>query len=199
MNQIGDILNLGFGLILLWLLFYLGWRPYRVDRVREQLFEIRNELFLYAAAGEISFENLAYRKLRDRINALIRFAETMTFTRVIIFAVEEMRSPNPALVKTQEEWVEAMSVASEANKLKIGELDKRVRNILVSHLIKGSPLLLFVTAPFFIVARLLRSSDSTQKGCPDATFAQNLRVELIEEQAVLAQKEEMYEVAQAGA
>lgn len=197
MNQIGNIINLGIGLILIWILFYAGWRPYRLDRVRQQLFEIRNELFLYAMDGNVAFSDPAYSKLRTRINALIRFAETITFTRVIIFAFQDTLCPNPAFHKQQTEWEASLSRIPLEKRKVLVKFDDRVGKTLAIHLVKGSPLLVAIL-PFYLVARKLKALIDTQQEDPRVTtFARDLRVELLEEQAVLAQKEEMYELAHA--
>ncbi|MEM6470822.1 MAG: hypothetical protein AAF802_14780 [Planctomycetota bacterium] len=59
---------------LTWILVAFLWRDYRVDRLRQNLFAIRDELFDLADANELSFNDPAYGLLRSRINSSIQFA-----------------------------------------------------------------------------------------------------------------------------
>src|SRR5882672_8095868 len=76
-------LHLTLALLLLWVLLFHFWRRYRVDSLRERLFELRGELFDYAAAGDVSFSDPAYTRLRMLMNSMIRFAHRFTTSRVV--------------------------------------------------------------------------------------------------------------------
>src|SRR6266487_2284230 len=102
-------LHSGVGLLLLWVLIFHFWRQYRLDVFRERLFEIRAELFDYAAKGEVRFDDPAYARLRVVMNGMIRFAHKFTFTRVaIVFLLrrrlEKLQPPDPLA-----EWREAVA------------------------------------------------------------------------------------------
>src|ERR1700686_4706562 len=66
-----------FALLYFWLVPSL-----RLDLFRQQLFEVRDELFDYARSGNISFQHPAYRLLRRSANGFIRYAHRLTFFRV---------------------------------------------------------------------------------------------------------------------
>jgi hypothetical protein len=68
----------------LWFVAYYLWRDYRHDSFREDMFSLRDELFLYAANGHIPFDHPAYTILRDRINALLRHGHDLTLTRLTL-------------------------------------------------------------------------------------------------------------------
>ena len=79
---------------LLALLFTLrSWRNYRTDKLREDLFSLRAELFQYADTGAISFDDPLYKKLRMLLNSLIRFAHQISFIRLVVTMVWEKSSP----------------------------------------------------------------------------------------------------------
>jgi hypothetical protein len=53
-----------------------------VDRYRQYLFEVRDDLFIYAAKGQIGFDHRAYKDLRMMLNGSIRFADRIGFIYV---------------------------------------------------------------------------------------------------------------------
>lgn len=72
--------------IILWLLFW-ALPAYRLDRYRQELFEVRDRLFDYAAAGNISFDDAAYGMLRSTINGFMRFAHRMSFCHLVFVVI----------------------------------------------------------------------------------------------------------------
>lgn len=196
MNQIGAVLNFGFGLLLCWVLYYFGWRLYRIDKVRNDLFELRNELFLFAADGHISFNDPAYFSLRRRIEALIRFAHTLCFTRSLIFGILQSRFPIPELEERYRYWSAALERLPAESRKKLQDIHKRVQLAIIKQMLLNSPALFFVAFvawTFDFLKSLVITQESKEEGHEERVviFARNeLRVELIEEQAVLAQQEE---------
>jgi hypothetical protein len=73
-------------LLALWVFIYVFWSDYRLDAFRDHVFSIRQELFLYAAAGNISFDHPAYTMLRYRMNVILRYGHDFTLTRLLIWA-----------------------------------------------------------------------------------------------------------------
>lgn len=59
--------------------FYGPWSRFIVDLVRQNLFEIRDEIFMAAARGRLTFDCEVYCSLRDTLNAMIRFCESFSF------------------------------------------------------------------------------------------------------------------------
>ena len=76
--------------VLAWLLFW-GWPAYRLDRYRQGLFDIRDRLFDYAAAGNIDFDHAAYGTLRITINGFIRHAHRISFCHVVLMSLLNKR------------------------------------------------------------------------------------------------------------
>lgn len=68
-------------LLAFWILWYFAVQPLACDIFRQKLFNLRAELFDYAASGAIDFNSPAYYRLRMRINALIFRAERITLPR----------------------------------------------------------------------------------------------------------------------
>jgi len=188
MNQIGSLLNLCIGLVMLWLTYYFGWRTYRIDNVRHDLFELRNELFIYAAQGGISVDNDAYKSLRRRIEALIRFAHTMSLSRIVIIGLQLKKGPLPALETRQQQWQSALEDLPESSQAKLRDIHDRVTLRIMVQVVTGNVALLaliFLCIPIMALTSFFRSQPK-QDGA--LKVAKDLRVDLIEEQAVLAQE-----------
>jgi hypothetical protein len=190
MSEIGSILLTGVGLILLWLVIYYGWRPYRIDKVRNDLFALRDELFLFAANGGVSFNDPAYRCMRDRLNALIRYAHIITLSRAMLHYFAEQFVPSVYTSGLHKEWLLSLARIPETAREKIKKINDRMAIVLAWQVITGSPFLLLVLTiyvPLRLFIRWLRRDpyESTR-----LSVAKELRVELIEEQALLAQTQE---------
>src|SRR6185437_15030162 len=86
-------------LLLVWITIFVFWRNYRIDKFRDDLFALRNELFDYAAKGGISFDEPAYGILRNTMNGLLRYAERISFTHTLLVSVTQRLRPSPAYEK----------------------------------------------------------------------------------------------------
>lgn len=88
------LVQLSIGLLLICVLYYWVYRPHLRDEFRQKLFAIRDELFDFAADGGIPFEHPAYCTLRADVNRLIRFAERLSLSRVVL-VLFFVRAPFP--------------------------------------------------------------------------------------------------------
>jgi hypothetical protein len=116
-----------------WYCVYYLWRDYRLDAFREDLFAVRDEMFLYAANKSIRFDDRAYTMLRTRINDMLRFGHWFTMTRVIIVLTTHRKidiNLNP--------WEEAMSRLPLGVRKQMEEFDKRVRVAVLQYLVYQS-------------------------------------------------------------
>lgn len=64
---------------LLFLAWFAGVKPAITRTFRQEMFKLRDELFDYMAAGNISADHQAYQLLRHRMNSYIRYADRMNF------------------------------------------------------------------------------------------------------------------------
>jgi hypothetical protein len=87
MSAIVTSSHLAIGLFALWFLYFVCWREHRIDTYRQRLFEVRDDLFDFAASGAIKFSDPAYVTLRDLSNGLIRFGHRLNFTRIVAIAL----------------------------------------------------------------------------------------------------------------
>lgn len=80
------VLSIAVFLILLFSWFSL-WHDLYVDRYRQRLFLIRQELFDQARIGNIPFDSDEYKALVDLLNGTIRFAHVLTPFAVVSIAL----------------------------------------------------------------------------------------------------------------
>jgi hypothetical protein len=93
--QLTVALESAVGLLILWVFVFIFWKDYCLDIFRDHIFTLRDDLFLYAAHGNISFEHPAYRMLRERMNLSLRFAHEFTLTRFFL----ALKLPSSSLLK----------------------------------------------------------------------------------------------------
>jgi len=86
-------------LFVLWFFVYYLWRDYRLDSFREDVFSVRDQMFLYAASGKISFEHPAYTILRERMNIILRYGHVFTLTRLILIRETHAGFKNDAILQ----------------------------------------------------------------------------------------------------
>lgn len=70
----------------LWGYFHFLHREHWIDRTRQRLFRIRDELFDRAAAGEVNFNDDAYRLTRTTLNGMIRYAHELSVLDIVLSA-----------------------------------------------------------------------------------------------------------------
>jgi len=93
---------------IIWLLVRL-WPEHRLDRFRQDVFCLRDELWDYAADGNISFDDPAYRLLRQLMNGFIRYAHHVSFFRVCMsFASHSAMKSTPLPVTWMGKWNKAV-------------------------------------------------------------------------------------------
>lgn len=118
-------------LFALWIAVYYLWPDFRNDTFREDVFSVRDEMFLYAAQGKIGFDDPAYTISRDRMNGLLRHGHELTFTRmVLILATHSMEKPN---VLTR--WEAAVEELPPQTQAKMKEFNVRVVIAVLQHVV----------------------------------------------------------------
>jgi len=137
---------------LLWWLWQL-YRDYNVDRTRQRLFAVRDELFMRAADGDIPMDSDAYRIVRRLANGTIRFCHTLSFTHILMLLQAERTGKlhNNDAVKSMAGAIKALP--ADQRKIVIHAIHD-INSILLNHIARGN-LIVFIVAEFlFILARL---------------------------------------------
>lgn len=136
-------------IFVLWVFYFWFYWQYRVEKTRQELFVIRDELFDYAAAGNIPFNHTAYGLLREMMNSMIRFTHKIDWV-TLIFLLLALRKALPKEGKYYILLKEIENLPDEAKK----EFEKyvfRMNMAVVSHLIKGSIFLMCITIVFALI------------------------------------------------
>ncbi|HWW97254.1 MAG TPA: hypothetical protein VNY74_06145 [Edaphobacter sp.] len=129
---------------------------FRVDVFRQEMFELRDQLFDYAAAGNIAFNHPAYLLLRKLMNGLIRYGHQLTLYRVVMSGLHRKIDGGRPHLKWNHEWEVAVArIGSPQVRSKIMNYHARTIRIATKHLIAGSPTLIFLMAVciFALVAK----------------------------------------------
>ncbi len=188
LEETARVLHLSIGLLLLCFLLFWFWRGYRIDAFRQRLFSLRDELFDYAVNGSVSFDEPAYMMLRNRINGMIRFANRVTFLRLVLTMVAVRVFPKHFVSTNQ--WDQALDSVSSADvRSQLSEFHRRMLVLVGIYLVTGSPILWIASALFLIVDLL---QGMTKKASDLLGYASRVPgLDVIEAQAVDAIEREM--------
>jgi hypothetical protein len=94
----------------------LLYRDYRVDKLRDDLFSLRDELFDYAVSEQL-IDNPGYRRLRNIINSTIQFAHKISFLGLLSYMLLEKLIPEKERrIDPVEEWLRSIDVLPEKQK-----------------------------------------------------------------------------------
>ena len=143
------------GLFLIWGIFYIAFRRYLLDELRQKLFEIRDSVFDFAADGGIGFDDFCYRDLRDDINNLLLFADKLSFMRVLFAYWAGKR--NPATNRLVDQWIQELDRLSPLAKKTLLEARVETWRVMIRYVIKRS-VVLFVLDQALSGASLLSNA-----------------------------------------
>jgi hypothetical protein len=125
-------------LLLLLCCLYFG---YRADNLRDHLFTLRDEMFLYALDHGIA-ETPAHENLRLMMNSLIRYAHRVSLARLMLLEISRrVFKLKPGLPATYIEWVEAVKALPPDEAERLREFHAKAMLLIMTHMITGSPLL----------------------------------------------------------
>jgi hypothetical protein len=114
---------------------------YRADNLRDHLFALRDEMFLYALDHGIA-ETPAHENLRLMMNSLIRYAHRVSLARLMLLEISRrVLKLKPSLPATYIEWVEAVKALPPDEAERMREFHAKAMLLIMTHMITGSPLL----------------------------------------------------------
>jgi len=137
----------------LWVLVFWLYRDYRVDLFRQELFQVRDELFDFAAQGQIPFDHPAYVGLREVFNGYIRFAHRVGILPAALFSrslTDEERVTCEQL-SLHGWWDSELDGLAVPVARRLSDLRDRGEELLERHLILGSPLLTSTVIPAVVL------------------------------------------------
>lgn len=135
-----------------WLAFFV-YQTYRVDKLRQDLFAIRDQLFDEALSGQIKFDDNAYKISRQFVNGMIRFAHRLSIPNMFAFALLMPRSGSAFAKQSILEMFDDEDLKSREMFAKYQEM---VNARIAKHVV-SSPLFVltaFVPVLVFVLAKL---------------------------------------------
>jgi hypothetical protein len=113
---------------------------------------VRDELFDFALAGRIDFEDPAYKLLRQSMNGFIRYAHQLTFFRLMCTLLSwKARGEQPALTWATR-WETALQNTPPEAAKELRRFHSRALGLVVKRLVTGSPVLMLALGIMILVA-----------------------------------------------
>jgi hypothetical protein len=130
----------------IWVILFWLWPAVRLDCFRQQMFEVRDDLFDYAASGKISFGHPAYKLLRQSMNGFIRYGHQVSFFQFIMTWLAWKALEGRNSFKWEREWKSALNSLDAETKKDLRGFYDRAGMHVCKRIILGSPILLVVLA-----------------------------------------------------
>jgi len=128
------IISSGLLLVVCWL-----FSGYRADNLRDRLFTLRDEMFLYALDQGIA-NTPAHENLRLMMNSLIRYAHRVSFVRLLLLDISRRAFKlKPSVPGLYVEWVEAVASLPADPAERMRGFHGKAMLLIVKHMITGSP------------------------------------------------------------
>lgn len=123
----------------------------RLDAFRQSMFAVRDELFDFAADGNVAFDAPAYVLLRQQMNGFIRYAHHLTAFRMLLTVVMHKIARDPESSGWRKEWEKNLALIDDDSvRASLERFHERALMLAVKRLITGSPLLWAVTLAFMV-------------------------------------------------
>jgi hypothetical protein len=131
---------------------------FRLDCFRQSMFTVRDELFDYAAAGNIDFADPAYILLRRQMNGMIRYGHQLTLFRALATTAMKKVAGGQRTLAWRLSWVAALDeIKSEEVRLQMCKFHEESMGIAAKHIIAGS-LVLWLALAFVAMSLLMRGA-----------------------------------------
>jgi hypothetical protein len=147
------------GLIALWIFVYYLWRDYRLDSFRDDVFSIRDQMFVFAANGNITFDHPAYTILRNRMNVLLRYGHAFTLTRLVLIKLTHPLLKNDLM----EKWESAVEQLPVETQVRMKEFNLRLTVSVFQHIVYSSFFRYVMVRPFMFLINPFRMTDMKER------------------------------------
>jgi hypothetical protein len=124
-----------------WIVLFWLWPAVRLDCFRQRMFEVRDELFDYAASGKIAFEHPAYRLLRQSMNGFIRYGHKVSFCQFIMTWLTWKAMEGSESFKWEKKWQAALATLSNETRSDLLQFQQRSTAYVTERIVLGSPVL----------------------------------------------------------
>ena len=155
-NEATLLFNILFAGILIAAFWYLLFqiRNFLTDTFRQEMFTLRDQLFIEASKGLIDFNHPAYGMLRETMNGYLRFSHQISFLScAFVFLLPSTRKDlnNPSL-SFDYRWNRKMKGLPVETKDTLKAYRKEMHKLVLGYLWLTSPLAIFLSIIFLIVA-----------------------------------------------
>ncbi len=141
------IFSSGIGVIALLVFYFWFYKQYRIDRTRQSLFAVRDEMFDYATAGHISFDDPAYILLRQTMNGMIRFTHRVDILTIFGMFLAKLFMPRENDSSFDKLFNKALTnIESREVRQRVFQFYMRMNLIVIAHIVKSSILALVLSA-----------------------------------------------------
>jgi hypothetical protein len=135
-------------------LIYVSTKTYSeqlIDRHRQDLFKLRDELFDYANSGKIGFDHQAYRIMRTMINGGIRFGDRTSLFYFLLVAINHIQHQEDDLLVSdfQSLWDSSLASLPLETSKHLKQIHQEYHLIVAAQAIKRSPILALLCIPIF--------------------------------------------------
>jgi hypothetical protein len=149
-------------LAVLWIYICWIYRGFRDDLFRQDLFDLRDELFDLGIAKEIAFDHPAYGLLRSTINGFMRGADNMSLTSLVIFAVAGRPELREAQKSYAQRWEAAANSLPGETRSKLLDIRDRLNGRLIMHVVATSPLTWILIVPVAALALVMMTTEAVR-------------------------------------
>lgn len=141
-NALSALVTLGMGLVF----FYVIWRHYVVDVTRQDLFELRDQLFDLAAEGKLEFNSNRYKTLRRIFNANIRFTHELDWVHILAFYFAAKFKKKGVITKNAMHVMHLVNtIDDEKTRHEVMKIMTKMHLVTAWHLFRTSFVLLLLT------------------------------------------------------
>lgn len=157
-NNISAILILAVFFVILWVFYFWFYQQYRIDRTRQEIFALRDELFDFASAGNVSFDHRSYMMLRTTMNGMIRFAHRINLVTLLVITL--LNAKNTGIKPFNILFKESLADLTPQVQEELIAYLWRMNEVVVKHLVKSSLILMAITCAFFLILPIFKGIGS---------------------------------------
>jgi hypothetical protein len=190
-DQIAVVLYNMVGFAALWGLAWV-WRDYKIDKLRQAIFDLRAELFEYAATGNIDFNDYYYRRMRTLLNSMIRFAHELSFVRLVTAILLEKWRP---MLTTKLTFLDELDEYNPSHPCRdeLTRVHKRLGRLVTRYIFTTSIAAIPSLGLYFIYSVIKQSLERRFDDVEYCKARLEIHVRLMEKQAIETEELEAHE------
>jgi hypothetical protein len=148
LTTLSSLLSLvGFWYVVLW-----RYRTFRIDLFRQRMFEVRDDLFDFAAEGNIGFNHPAYGMLRSTMNGFARFGHRLTLWQMLFLGLFVRTSDIMGVDNFDKKWARAKNGLPDDTQVRLDQFREKMEMVVFRHMLVSVPECLLL--PLILLATL---------------------------------------------